>query len=77
MKNRKLAPGEKISITMILPRWSKQPISMRIIAAVGQNVPPETGKWLSQAKTDNLRRAGFTVSTVDHSVNPPAKPRFN
>ena len=77
MKDRELAPGEKLSITMVLPRWSKKPIMMRIIAAAGRNAPQETGKWLSKAKTDTLRRAGLAVRTADHAINPPTKPRFN
>ena len=77
IKNRELAPGEKISITMVLPRWSKQSITVRIIAAAGPNAPQETEKWLAKAETDNLRRAGLAVRMVEHAINRPAKPRFN
>lgn len=77
MKNRELMPREKVSITMVLPRWSKRPITMRIIAATGPDAPQETGKWLAKADTDNLRRAGLVVRTVEHAINPPTKPRFN
>ncbi len=77
MKYRKLAPGEEFSIMVLLPRWSKRPMKMRIIAAVGPNIPQDAEKWLAKAETDSLRRAGLTVRTVEHVINPSTKPRFN
>jgi hypothetical protein len=74
---RQLAPGERIFITLVLPRWSKTSLTIQVIAALGTVIPSQTQKWLDEADTDALSRAGLTVRTAEHVVNAPTKQRFN
>ena len=74
---RQLVPGENISTTLVLPRWSKKPLTIRVVTAFGAAIPQGAKKWLAEADTASLRHAGLTVITVKHIINPPKKPRFN
>jgi hypothetical protein len=52
-------------------------LTIQVIAALGTVIPSQTQKWLDEADTDALSRAGLTVRTAEHVVNAPTKQRFN
>jgi len=74
---QKLASGENIFTTLVLPRWSEKSLTMLVVAAFGTTIPQQVEQSLAKSDTATLHRAGLKTMTVSHIINPPTKPRFN